>query len=101
MKLKTQICFNKISKQFYFNIITPLNLAVYKDNLNIVKLLLTNEKVDINIAYKILLLIFFMIFLILIFFNTIQNPLFQYNSKILFSIMLKIHHFNGIQNHVL
>ena len=62
---------------------TALYLAVEKENIEIVKLLLTNDKLDINIIN--ILNIFFIKFKI-ISFNEIQNHIFQYNSKSYLSI---------------
>ena len=62
---------------------TALHLAVKKENIEIVKILLTNDKLDIN-----LLNIFhnFHIKLKIISFNTIQNHIFQLYSKLYFPI---------------
>ena len=80
MKFKI-ISFNEIQNhifQWNFNIIiickTALYLAVEKENIEIVKLLLMNDKLDMNIIN--ILNIFFIKFEI-ISFNSIQNHIFQ------------------------
>ena len=69
-------------------------MAVEKENAKIVKLLLTNKKIDVNIQciptkniFRILELniligfnVFFLITLWITYFNDIQNPIFQFNS---------------------
>ena len=72
-------------------------MAVEKGNIEIVKLLLTNDKLDINLGY--ILNIFFIKFK-MISFNYIQNHIFQSNSKSYLSITFKIISFNWIQNHI-
>ena len=64
-------------------------MAVEKENIEIVKLLLMNDKLDINI-----------INILNIFFYKIQNHIFQLHSKSYLSIEFKIILFNYIQNHV-
>ena len=113
-----------ISMKFLFNIIykAALYLAVEKENIEIVKLLLTNDKLDINLLN--IIYIFFIKFkiisfnkiqnhifqsylksylsmkLIIISFNEIQNLIFQSYSKSYLSIIFKIISFNEINNHV-
>ncbi len=60
-----------------------LYLAVKKENTEIIKLLLNNDELDINLGY--ILNIFYIKFKI-ISFNTIQNYIFQLHSKSYFSI---------------
>ena len=57
---------------------TALYLAVEKENIEIIKLLLNNDKIDVNIPY--ILILNFIKFKI-ISFNHIQNHIFQWNSK--------------------
>ena len=66
MKFKI-ISFNEILIKFYK---TALYLAVEKENLEIVKVLLTNDKIDINIIN---ILFTFIIKFKIISFNKIQN----------------------------
>ena len=80
----------------YFNK-TALYLAVEKENIEIVKLLLTHNKLDINLGY--ILNIIFIKFKI-IFFNYIQNHIFQYYSKSYLSTKFKMIFFNEIQTHI-
>ena len=103
MKFKI-ISFNEIRNhifQWNFNIIiiykTALYLAVEKENIEIVKLLLTNDKLDMNIIN---ILNLFFIKLKMIFFNFIQNHIFQWYSKSYLSMIFKIISFNEIQNHI-
>ena len=98
------IFFNYIQNhifQWNFNIImifkTALYLAVEKENIEIVKLLLTNNKLDINIIN---ILNIFFIKLKIISLNEIQNHIFQLHSKSYLSIKFKIISFNDIQNHI-
>ena len=55
---------------------TPLHLAVKKGYIEIVKLLLTNDKIDVNLPY-----ISFHIFIEfkIIYFNKIKSYIFQWN----------------------
>ncbi len=76
---------------------TALFLAVEKENIEIIKLLLNNNKLDINLGY--ILNIFYIKFNILSF-NRIQNHIFQFHSKSYLSIPFKIISFNEIQNHI-
>ena len=62
---------------------TALYSAVEKENIEIIKLLLNNDKLDINLGY--ILNIFYIKFKI-ISFNYIQNQIFQWNSKSYLSI---------------
>ena len=57
---------------------TTLYIAVEKENIEIIKLLLTNDKTDIN---KI---------------NVLYNQKFQYNLKLSFSIAFILFYFNHI-----
>ena len=68
---------------------TPLFGAIEKDNIEIVQLLLTNDKLDINFGY-----------IFIQFFNRIQNYIFQFHSKSYISIKFKIIYFNLIQNYI-
>ena len=70
-------------KLFLSIYITALCLAVSKENLEIVKILLTNEKIDINFPYIFKYEYFNKI---LIYFNYIQNNIFKLHSKLYFSI---------------
>ena len=71
--------------------------AIEKENVDIVKLLLTNDNLDVNV-----------INISQLFFNKIQNYIFQCNSKSYISMKLKTYilipfkiiYFNHIQNHV-
>ena len=63
---------------------TALYLAVEKENIEIVKLLLTNDKLDINLLN------------ICLIFYKIQNHIFEYHSISYISIEFKIISFNGI-----
>ena len=65
-------------------------MAVEKENIEIIKILLNNDKLDINI------LNIFNIFL-----NIIDNHIIQCNLKPNHSITLKIISFNYIQNHII
>ena len=97
------ISFNWIQNHIFernFDIIiiykTAFYLAVEKESIEIVKLLLTNDKLDINV-----LNIFHNFYIIFkIFFNIIQNHIFQYYSKSYLSMIFKIISFNIIQNHI-
>ena len=80
MKFKI-ISFNDIQNHIFecnFDIIaiykTALYLAVEKENIEIVKLILMNDKLDINFLN---IFIIFFIKLKIISFNTIQNHIFQ------------------------
>ena len=85
---------------------TALYLAVEKENIEIVKLLLTNDKLDINLLNILLLIILYnsKLFLLITFkilsFNEIQKHIFQFYSKSYLSIKFKIILFNDIQNHI-
>ena len=79
------IYFNQIQNdifQYNYHIIdsykTALYLAVENENIEIIKLLLTNNRLDINVLN--ILYLFFLKFHN-IFFNIIQNHIFQWNSK--------------------
>ena len=84
---------------------TALYSAVEKENIEIIKLLLNNDKIDVNIPYILILnfikfkIIFLMEFIIK-FFNEIQNHVFQLHSKSYLSISFKIISFNKIQTHI-
>ena len=65
-------------------------MAVEKENIEIIKLLLTNDQLDIN---------FLNIFNTFI--DKIQNHAIQYNSKLDHSMQFKIISFNEIQNHII
>ena len=67
----TIISFNEILIRFYK---TALYLAIEKDNIEIVKLLLTNNKLNIN--QRNILNIFFFIKFKILFFNVILNHIF-------------------------
>ena len=114
------ISFNEIQNHIFqqnFDIIiiykTALYLAVENENIEIVKLLLMNDKLDINVGYifHIFYIIGNLIFQLhsksylskkfkVISFNYIQNYIFQLHSKSYLSIEFKIISFNGIQNHI-
>ena len=69
------VCFNIIQYYIFNDILiylykTALYLAVEKENIEIVKLLLTNDKIDINLTY-----ITYRIF------NNILNAIYKSNSK--------------------
>ena len=68
---------------------TALYLAVKKENIEIIKLLLTNDKLDINLGY-----------ILNIFIYKIQNHIIQLHSKMYLSIIFKIISFNQIQNYL-
>ena len=76
MKFKT-ICLNHILIDIYE---TALYTAVKKENIEIVKLLLTNDKIDVNI-FNILIYIFQYNSKIHIF-NTIKNIMIQLHSQL-------------------
>ena len=67
----TIISFYEVLIRFYK---TALYLAIEKENIEIVKLLLTNNKLDIN--QRNILNIFFFIKFKILFFNVIQNHIF-------------------------
>ena len=69
-------------------------MAVEKKNVEIVKLLLANDKIDVNMGYisSFLFLIEFKIKN----FNNIQNHIFQLDSKSYLSITFKNKSFNEI-----
>lgn len=73
-------------------------MAVEKENAEIVKILLTNDKLDPNIPF-ILILIYFIKFKT-IFFNYIQKFKYSYNSNLQFLIEFPFKYFNGIQSNV-
>ena len=64
-------------------------MAVEKENIEIIKLLISNNKIDPNIIN---ILIYKM--------NEIQNQIIQCNSKSNHSITFKIKSFNVIQNQI-
>ena len=64
---------------------TPLYKAVEKENIKIIKLLLTNKNLDINIPYV----------------YKIQNQTFQYNYKSNFNKITINIFLNNIKNHIL
>ena len=84
---------------------TALYIAVKKENIKIIKYLLTNDGLDINIPN--ILNIFYRIQNHI--FNIIQNHIFQKNSKSYLSMKLiiistmkfKIIYFNDIRNRIL
>ena len=93
MKFKI-ISFNRIQNHnIRYNIIyfykTPLYLAVENENIEIIKLLLSNDKLDTNLGY-----------ILNIFIYKMQNYIIQYKSKSYLSIKFKIISFNIIQNHI-
>ena len=61
---------------------TPLIIAIEKENIKIVKLLLSNDKIDINAPY--ILFVFFI--------NIIQNNIFLLYSKFLILNDIYIYH---------
>ena len=65
---------------------SALYLAVGKENIEIVKLLLANEKINVNLAF-----IFKKLF-----FYKIENYIFQFNSKLFIFITFKIISLNRI-----
>lgn len=88
------------SKSSHFNEIialiykTALFAAIEKENRKIVKLLLTNDYLDINV--RSILLDFFLIKLKIVYFNGIQKNIFQFYSKLYVSMKFKIVYFNRI-----
>ena len=102
--------FNEIQNhiiEWNFDIIliykTALYLAVEKENIEIVKLLLMNEKLDINLGYILFNFLYNLksrqsIKFKIISLNSIQNHIFQWNSKSYLSMSFKIISFNFIQN---
>ena len=96
--------FNEIRNhifQWNFNIIliykAALYLAVEKENIEIVKALLMNNKFDINLGH---IFLNFLIKFKIIFCNIIKNHIFQYNSKSWLSMKFKIISFNTTRNHI-
>ena len=65
-------------------------MAVEKENIEIIKLLLTNDKLDINILN-----------ILNIFIYNIQNHIIQLHSKSYHSMKFEIMLFNKIQNHII
>ena len=76
MKFKI-ILFNEILIILFYK--TALYLAVEKENVEIIKLLLTNDKLDINLKH-----------ILNIFNYKIQNHIIQLHSKSYYSIKFKI-----------
>ena len=69
--------------------VTALFAAVEKGNVEIVKLLLSNDKIDVNAINILIILLFY----------KVSNSIFELHLNLKNSILFKIIRFNAILNH--